>query len=84
MMFDKYKLSHYHYLRNGENNSLTRKLNKLRNIKFLAQDLQHTNHSTNKTLSINPAEPHHTHIHAHEQSNIYVFFFYDHSLDDLI
>lgn len=65
MMFGKYKLSQYHHLKNGENNSLTRKLNKLRDIKFLAQDLQHTNHSTNKTFSINPAKSHHTHIHTY-------------------
>lgn len=62
---------------------LTRKLNKLRDIKFLAHNPQHTNHSTNKTFSINSAKPHHTHIHTstyiyhqpYEYSNIYVFVF---------
>lgn len=88
MMLSKYKLSQYHHLKNGENNSLTSKLSKLRDIKFLAQHLGHTRHSRNKTLGINPAKPHHTHTHhqqrPYEQSDIYVFFFYNHSLDDLI
>lgn len=63
MMLSKYKLSQYHHLKNGENNSLTSKLSKLRDIKFLAQHLGHTRHSRNKTLGINPAKPHHTHTH---------------------